>query len=87
MSHPDTVSLGYTYEVLISHDFKPCTEEDFPRLKREQTLYYDFVSWQGRNDGHGGCKGGTIEEYFVHLKRVRDYEAKKEQNDFASNED
>lgn len=54
---------GYQYETLIACDFKPCTKADFKWLKEKNEEYYDWLSWSHRPDGHGGCKGGTIEEY------------------------
>ena len=59
---------GYEYEVLISYDFFPVTKKDFPELKKKSDLYYEYLSWSGRSDGHGGCKGGTFEE-FLQMKK------------------
>jgi len=54
---------GYAYKTLIACDFKPCTKKDFKSLKEKKEEYYAWLSWTTRNDGHGGHKGGTIEEY------------------------
>jgi len=62
-----------SYEVLTGYDFFPCTEEEFPALKEKQNFYYGFTSWQSRNDGHGGSKGGTLHEYKQYLKRVEKF--------------
>lgn len=65
----DWVTDGYEYDVLMGHGFLPCTEDDFGWLKIKHEQYYDYLSWTSRNDGHGGCKGGTMDEY---LRRFSD---------------
>ena len=53
----------YSYETLVDHKFIPCNEEDLPALKEKEDLYYEWMSWSTRPDGHGGNKGGTMEQY------------------------
>lgn len=65
---PDSWHHQYSYDVLISHDFYPVTEEDFPALEKKRQEYVAFTVWQNRSDGHGGIKGGTMEEY-LNLKK------------------
>ena len=62
------VGHKYTYEVLKSHGFKPCDESEFKDLEAKHELYLAYNSWASRPDGHGGCKGGTIEEYLEIIK-------------------
>jgi hypothetical protein len=59
---------GYQYNTLIAADFVPCTPEEFPELKRKNKLYYEYLSWASRPDGHGGSKGGTFEEFLARKK-------------------
>lgn len=54
---------GHKYETLIACDFKPCTKADFKELAAKKKEYYEWLSWSCRSDGHGGSKGGTMEEY------------------------
>jgi hypothetical protein len=54
---------GHQYKTLIACDFKPCTKADFKELAAKKKEYYEWLSWSCRNDGHGGCKGGTMEEF------------------------
>jgi len=56
-------TYGHQYLTLLACDFKPCTKEDFKWLKEKHEEYYAWLSWTTRSDGHGGCKGGTIEEF------------------------
>ena len=59
---------GYAYEyppeiITLSSDFEPISESDFPRMKLREEQYYSYLNWATRSDGHGGCKGGTLEEW------------------------
>jgi hypothetical protein len=60
---------GFEEDLLRSHGFVECEEDDLATLKEKKTEHYAFLSWYCRPDGHGGRKGGTIEEYREHLKR------------------
>lgn len=61
-------SGGYQYDTMVACNFVPCTPEEFPELKRKNKLYYEYLSWASRNDGHGGSKGGTFEEFLTRKK-------------------
>ena len=63
----------FTYETLTSHDFYICTEKDFPRLERAEKLFHEFTNWKCRPDGHGGIKGGTMEEFLSYQKTLEKY--------------
>jgi len=41
-------------------------EDEFPSLIQRGEEYYAYLSWSSRPDGHGGSKGGTIEEFRSH---------------------
>jgi len=53
----------YSYESLMNCNFLSCTEDDFIELKKNHDLYYEYLSWSTRSDGHGGSKGGTMAEF------------------------
>jgi len=67
----------WTFEFLQRYGFFPIDETEIPIYKEKCSYYYAFLSWQHRNDGHGGCKGGTEEEYKEYLERVKAYQASK----------
>ena len=67
----------YEYGVLMGSGFLPCTEDDFGWLKMKHDQYYDYLSWSHRNDGHGGCEGGTMEEYLERFTDGNTYSKKK----------
>lgn len=64
-----------TFESLTEvYDFFPITKDQIETYEKKNQEYYDFVSWQSRSDGHGGCKGGTFGEYIEYKelnKRVK----------------
>ena len=54
----------FTYKNLTeNYDFIPINEDELDKYKEKHELYREFVRWRSRPDGHGGCKGGTMEEY------------------------
>jgi|AntAceMinimDraft_10_1070366.scaffolds.fasta_scaffold07671_4 hypothetical protein len=55
----------FSYECLKSFDFIECTENDLPELKKKHDLYYEYLNWTTRSDGHGGSKGGTMAEFLT----------------------
>jgi len=60
----------YTYERLVdSFNFFPCTEKELKKIKEKNDLYYKWMSWTTRSDGHGGVKGGTFEEFLKLQKK------------------
>jgi hypothetical protein len=58
----------FTFENLLNYDFIPIDESEIPKYKEKHQLYLDYVSWAGRPDGHGGSKGGTMEEFLNQRK-------------------
>jgi len=60
---PDSLHNEYDYSTLIASEFYAVTENDFEALNKKSEEYYAFMVWCNRSDGHGGVKGGTIEEY------------------------
>lgn len=60
---PNRPQTKHEYQTLLRHKFYPVTEEDFPKLKEKFDEYYEWFDWTNRSDGHGGVKGGTIEEF------------------------
>ena len=69
----------WTYEFLQNYGFFAIDAEDIPIYKAKHHYHYGFLSWQHRNDGHGGCKGGTEAEYNAYLEHVKRYEESKKQ--------
>jgi hypothetical protein len=59
----------YSKDQLSYPMFEEVTEKDFPYLKKRMKEYYSYLAWANRNDGHGGCKGGTIEEFREKFKK------------------
>lgn len=54
----------YSPEIIEDNpNFEVITEEDFPRMAKRSEQYYSYISWSTRSDGHGGCKGGSFEEW------------------------
>ncbi len=64
----------YDRKALTHAAFEEITERDFPFMENRKNEYYAYESWASRSDGHGGCKGGTIEEF----RRLPDYESRVE---------
>jgi len=71
-NRPNAMS-HFTYEILTNsnHEFFPITEDQIEEYKLKHNAEMEFTIWQHRNDGHGGCKGGTREEYEAYLERVK----------------
>lgn len=68
----------FTYDNLVNHiGFFPITEDKISYYEKRHTFEIKFMSWQCRNDGHGGCKGGTRKEYLEYLKRVEEFKNKQ----------
>lgn len=65
---------SYSYDTLVNiHHFYPAKECELEMYKKKSDEYYEFVNWQSRNDGHGGSKGGTYEQFLRHKKDVKKY--------------
>mgnify|MGYP003975025727 CR=1 FL=1 len=61
--------LHFTFENLTeNYDFFAIEPEELPIYEEKHQLYLDYTMWAGRSDGHGGSKGGTMEEF---LRRKR----------------
>ena len=73
---PNHIKHSHKYETLMYYNFKECTEDDFDWLEEKSREYYSYMNWSSRPDGHGGRKGGTMEEYKEYLERVKRYEEK-----------
>lgn len=59
----------FTFQNLTeNYNFFPVKEEDLPQWEEKHQLYMDYISWFCRPDGHGGSKGGTMEEYLTRVK-------------------
>jgi hypothetical protein len=67
--NPFNLHHEYNFSHLISLDFYEVQESDFPTLKKFGKEYYEFISWTSRSDGHGGCKGGTFQEFKLMKER------------------
>jgi hypothetical protein len=61
----------YSYEKLIECEFYPCEESELSKIREKSKMYYQWLSWHTRSDGHGGIKGGTMEDF---LKLREKYE-------------
>lgn len=53
----------HKYKLLVDLGFYPTTQEKLPELKKKSELYYKWLTWRNRPDGHGGVKGGTFKKY------------------------
>jgi hypothetical protein len=79
----ETVNRPHAYEhfnfknLTENYGWFPIKKKDIPIYEEKCDFHYGFVSWQCRNDGHGGTKGGTMEEYIEYLERVKRYQAKQ----------
>lgn len=59
----------FTFENLtVNYGFFPIDESELDFYEHKSDDHYKFLSWQSRSDGHGGCKGGTYEEYLRYRK-------------------
>lgn len=54
----------FTFENLTkNYDFFPIDESELDIYEEKCHEHYKFLGWLSRPDGHGGCKGGTYEEF------------------------
>ena len=54
----------FTLENLTdNYGFFAIKEKELDYYQKKNDEYYQFLSWKHRSDGHGGCKGGTYEEF------------------------
>ena len=57
-------ALNFTFNNLVeNYDFFPIEEDELQIYENKHEEYRKFISWKTRPDGHGGSKGGTIEEF------------------------
>ena len=77
----------WTYDNLVNGwNFFPIEENQLQEYVEKHDYEISFLSWQCRNDGHGGSKGGTKEDYEEYLERVKRFNEshpnwKQEQNE------
>lgn len=65
---------NFTFENLTkNYDFFPIEESELEIYEEKNNEYHKFLSWYHRSDGHGGCKGGTYEEYLEYLSRLKNF--------------
>ena len=54
----------FTYEILTDgYGFFPIEENEIEIYEKKNDFYYKYMRWTCRSDGHGGSKGGSMEEY------------------------
>lgn len=54
----------YTFKLLTENfGFFPIKRNELKVYEAKNKLYHKYQNWASRSDGHGGCKGGTMEEY------------------------
>ncbi len=54
----------FTYENLTrNYGFFPIEKSKIKEYEEKNDLYFKYMSWTTRSDGHGGSKGGTFEEF------------------------
>ena len=54
----------FTFENLTkNYGFFAINESEIEVYEKKNKLYHKWFSWSLRSDGHGGTKGGTMEEY------------------------
>lgn len=72
VTHPDgtrpKAQEHFTFENLTkNYDFIPIDESEIKKYENKNKEYVKFISWKNRSDGHGGVKGGTMDEYLTWL--------------------
>ena len=64
----------WDFDTLVGiHNFIPIEDDELDYYEKKNDYELGFFSWQARNDGHGGAKGGTREEYAAYLIRVEEF--------------
>ena len=58
----------YSYDDLIGYGFIECQMEELQDIAEKREQWSAFTLWSGRPDGHGGTKGGTMEEFLARKK-------------------
>jgi len=54
-----------------NYDFFPIEENQLQAYELRNKFYHKWLAWSSRSDGHGGSKGGTMEEY---IKKFGEFE-------------
>lgn len=68
-TRPDA-QLHFTLENLTeNYKFFPIEADCLSWYTKKNEEYCEFMSWHSRSDGHGGCKGGTYEEFLRKYKK------------------
>lgn len=57
--------MPYRYKeaALLTLGFIPKDELNWPEIMEKRDFYTRYMNWYTRSDGHGGSKGGTLEEF------------------------
>jgi hypothetical protein len=62
--------VSFTFENLtMNYGFIPINEGELEKYKELHEAHMNYIMWSRRSDGHGGTKGGTLEEYLELLKK------------------
>lgn len=74
-TRPNAMS-HFTFDNLtINYDFFPIEENEIEEYQKKNKLYNKWLSWSNRSDGHGGVKGGTMEEYLEYIEKLKLFNA------------
>jgi len=64
----------WTYDNLVNiYNFFAIKDNQMEKCEKLYDYEMKYRVWQSRNDGHGGTKGGTREEYEHYLERVKEF--------------
>lgn len=68
VTYPDSTrpnaQLHLTFDNLTkNYNFISIKENELKIYEDKHQQYCDYINWTARSDGHGGSKGGTMEEY------------------------
>ena len=53
--------------LMNKYGFIAITEDEIKEYEEKGEKTRAFINWQLRSDGHGGCKGGTYEEFLKNI--------------------
>ena len=60
----------FKYELLTEYfGFFGIDESQIPEYEEKNNEYHNWILWYNRSDGHGGIKGGTMDEYLDSIKK------------------
>jgi len=63
---PNLIPYKYPKERLVELGFQLMLETDhldIAECRKKQAVYYELITWFNRPDGHGGVRGGTMDEF------------------------